>query len=470
MTMKKLLLAVTFLIIMILSSIPYWAGVETKEGLTQFHQALSPLSQLQVAETHYEKGWFHSQLQSTFATAKPAYSRTGEQLFTLSHQMQHGFFPFQQTTINSQLEIGEHSILHPLFGDNKPLIATTQVTSEGQGTSKLQLQAFTLHSGKSRLHWQNAEGIIRFFLDKPQMMGDFLFPQLEFSNPLSETKIEKLNVQLSNHPQPPFEIWKLFSLNLTSPRLQFTAQNGQLDLHQIKLSLKQKIAKTEAQFLAKALQIEGIESFDVKDLVLIVNRQIEDTDLTLEMQLLAKQLIMPEDQYTDNALIVTVKNLHAPTLKRLWQGIWMLQQQDLPVMELQMQLIGLFFEHSNKLLQNKPSITLNKLHFKNSQGQLEGRLKLSLTAFAPQFLLMPTKLWQSIEGHVKLSMPIALLENLVKYYLQTQGVTVTSTAVESYIQQLFEQHIFLKSGKDAFTVITIESGRVFGNGFLLAQF
>lgn len=400
---------IIFLLFSLLSTIPYWTGLIAHQQFPHLQEELTQAMPLTLLDEHYEQGWFHSLVQTTFKLDQPHFDTY---TFGLQHTLNHGFMPIQTPDI------------HTVLSTNIPTCHTdvlrlhTAFDMTGNGTTHFDASPCAIQFGKDTIKWQTLQGEIYFSPDFSAVRGELEGQQLVF-------KIERMQIAIQ------------------TPTLQY--KFGQ--------AMPTQLSMTASRFTTNMPFI--LEQFRFKS-------QAEHTHdyLTFTVTTHAKQASLHAKSYGPIDLDFSVKHLHFATL----QAIYTILQSRSDLQPLEQKF--LLMRQIPTLLAHAPQLTVPHLSFNTQAGQVSGNFHIAIAPSKQQTLFNFTELMQTLTVKLACSLPQALLKPLAKLSLEYQGIQPTSETIEQQMQQWLTNGIFVLAEQPNYYHLQLEAkaGRLKING------
>jgi len=419
MTKHKILflLVIILIVVVCLSSIPYWTGIEAERKLTHFNDSFYPTLSLKPVDMTYQRGWFHSKAETLVETVGFSSLGANQQRLLLVHEIDHGFMPLQSVLILTTL-YPSTDIDAPL---NKPesdedegslLEVRTAIQVNGDSVSTLSMPTLAINDQNARLQWQGLQGSVYVKRDFAMLQADIYMPEVQLETASGEIVIQ--GVMLNAELQPNEAV--------------LMSGKGSLSLADVQLKGKQTpFVKLEGS------KLEG--SNDVESDYLSV---LPETDL--------QQIQVETERYGPGYSDFELHHWHVPTLSRIKnivadigiQGLFSQQQTNVAMFKLMLMPEGL------ALLKQSPELAITRLHFITNEGDLQGTVRLKMEPFDINIfalLMKPSLLLNSLNAELDLQ----ISQSLYNWTQETKASkeTASQNRLGQYLKTLLSQGILI---------------------------
>jgi hypothetical protein len=411
---------VTSLLLILISLIPYWTGIEAEKQLDHFNQAFYPTMNIQLVENDYQRGWFQSQAQSTLEIPKTLVFSSPHHRLVVRHEIEHGFLPIQPTLIHTQLQTDTHETTF--------LQINTVVQGNGESISTFEMKPLTFQEEKIHLQLGNLQGKVR----------------TQFPSTLAQVELHNSQIQLTT------EIYQLLMQNvILNTELQTTPSEflqgvGYLTVEQ-------------SDFLPRKQPLTPLR---FQKIHLVGHNDILSDYLTIAITLDLPYLGIGTDSYGPNWGKLELRHWHIPSLNALITNFMATRQQNLLPSSTYLTLFKLIPDGIN-LLQHHPEVAVTDLKINTAAGELQGTMQLQFesTQFNYFTLLNPIELFNRLQVQANIHLPRSLLATITNWaemnfpLPQEQGIrwdkliTLEPNADYFSVQLQLEKGVFQVNGK-----------------------
>ncbi|MDM8568811.1 DUF945 family protein [Thiotrichales bacterium HSG1] len=217
--MRLLFILSILILTSIIPIIPYWTGIEVEQQLTEINKKLHQTKQLILLQSDYQRGWFYSDASSII--------RVDKQNYKVKHEINHGFIPIIQTSVQTIIQIKDQVLLEIL----------TKIEINGDNISVLNIPESAIGSYR----WHNLQGTIS---------ADRQFNEIEttFNSPLlSNGQLDAQNISFQISVNNGIGNGTVEIENLVGAGLQLQAIKlyglGQIQNDNLMLNLRTKVQK-----------------------------------------------------------------------------------------------------------------------------------------------------------------------------------------------------------------------------------
>jgi len=391
---KRLLLAVTLLLLLAAAVVPWLIGERTEKQYQQFVKDLEERG-FQVAENSYDRGWLVSKAETSLTPAEADW-----RLIATSH-IDHGPFPW------SRLQNGQ---FQPAAGDATTRLAVVAAGKEPQPLpllvhSRVSLEGITRVALRSEqdVHVQDAEHSLAL-----QGLSGDLELNLRRKRMHSELKLPLLALLQGGRPL----------LQLSNLETRASGERGPSGLNLGESSLTLERGSYAPPDLEHPLRVRGAE--------VRIQSGVEAEMVWVSAVYQARELEAGGERFANPELRIRTGRLSAPILARIDRDLRALKTAGDNQNSDALSHLTAMLANVSKLLEGKPELALERIYLDTPDGALEGRLTLNLSGLDAMELLNPRRWLEGLEGSGELAIPEPLLQRLVAAQLRTELEDVPS--------------------------------------------
>jgi len=422
---NKLIIFITVLIFITTSAIPYWTGIEAERQFALFNQSIYPLINLKLLNSHYQRGWFSSQAQSTFETQDSSDPVPQDQRFIFVHEIDHGFLPIQSTSIDTTLHTVPNFVSDPkAFTEDIGILnihTVLKANGNGMSTFTIPAQVFNLAEAPIQLSWPQLHGSLYFRYDFATLQAELIIPEIQIKRESQHIIISDLILKANLHQDI-----------------------AELMLGKVQLSSSQVKWQGHPQF-----------SGQLDHIVLSADTQaVDKTYLKMILQTQLKTAQVNETVYGPGQCHLELNHLHAPTLSQIKKRLTDSRHQGLSPEQMNVVMLGVLMQYGPTLLNQAPELAIHSLKLQTVNGNVHGQMALKLNQFKIEYLLNPWALGEAIHADLALSIPQSLVQQLTQ-----NGNTSYPEGLDSVFNTLLEQGILVTSAPQEYvTQIQLRKG------------
>jgi len=406
------LLVIILIVVVCLSTIPYWTGIEAERQFTHFNESFYPTVNLKPLDTTYQRGWFHSKAETLVETLGFSDVGANQQRLLLVHEIDHGFIPLQSVLIRTTL-YPNTGVDAPL---NKPeseeegslLEVRTAIQVNGDSVSTLSMPTLAINDQNARLQWQGLQGSVYVKRNFALLQADIYMPQVQLETLQGEIVIH--GVMLNAELQPNQSV-------LMSGR-------GSLSIAEVQLKGKQ----------TSFVKLEGIK--------LEGSNHVENDYLTVLLKTGLQKIQVETERYGPGYSDFELHHWHLPTLSRIKNIVTEIRNQGLsPQQQINVAMFKLMPEGVG-LLKQTPELAMTRLHFITNEGELQGTVRLKMEPFDSHIfalLMNPSMLLNALNAEVDLQ----ISQSLYNWTQESSFETARQNRLGQYLKTLLSQGILI---------------------------
>ncbi|MDY6991131.1 MAG: DUF945 family protein [Pseudomonadota bacterium] len=299
----------------------------------------------------------------------------------------------------------------------------TVLKANGNGISTFTIpaQVFTLSEDHLQFSWPQLHGTLFFRHDFATIQTEIVIPEIQIKREPQHIIISDLILKANLH-QDIAELM-LGKVQLSSTQLKWQGHpqfSGQLD--NIVLS-----ADTQA---------------------------VDETYLKMILRSQLKTALFNETVYGPGQCHFELEHLHAPTLSQIKKRLTDSRHQGLSPEQMNVVMLGVLMQYGPTLLNQAPELAINPLKLQTPNGNVHGQMALKLNQFKIEYLLNPWALGEAIHADLALSIPQALVQQLIQ-----NGNTTYPSGLQSVFKKLLNQDILVtRSSQEYVTQIQLRQG------------
>jgi len=361
--MNKVIFAFIILILLGITSIPYWSGYEIERQFPRFNQSFYNRLDLKVLDGTYERAWFRSYAETLVE------SSANNQRFILVQKINHGFLPIELPQVHSTL----HSALDPEFKQAALVEVQTEVQMNGDSVSQIQMPNLGFQDKKADLQWQGLQGVVYAKRDLSEMQVEFQNPEIQLVTGQGQIIIQNASLKADMQPH-------------------HKQGEGTVTLPYVRLAGKQK----------PLVVLKGIK--------LAAQNNILDNNLMFILKTGLQEMQVGTDHYGPGVGNFELHRWHVPTLLNIKNALT--EIQTLPPQQRKNLALLRLVPYGFALLENQPEFAMTRLNFNTPEGELSSRLQVKIEQdLSPLALFNPSMLINAVSAQLEMSIPQSLLDN-----------------------------------------------------------
>jgi len=477
--MKRLLLALLVLLVLGAGAFvaTFWhAGGRVEAAFTEQKDFIAGQSSLKVVDQRFERGIFTSRAEVTVELQGQAAAVWGglardalgsglkeSPRLTWVHEIHHGPFPawrqgdfatadarfFTRLRINPEIA----AKLPEIFGDNAPVLLTTDFFADNSAVSQVSLPAIQRDlSGGARLTWQGMSGELRFTRAYDAFQAQLTMPRLELVSGANQAVLSNLGVN-GDMRRGSQGVW---------------LGGGGLSVAEISVSAAGMAGKVAGLAYRGSVRESG-EFVDIGTEFALKNAEFRDIKLG------------------PAKLALNFGHLHGPTLGKMRAEMDALDRQAMPDEQRVAQAAALVLGLYGELMKRQPEVAVKELSFAMPEGDFKFSLAARLLS-VPEDGAGPMALLGAIQATADLDVAEALAKKLalkgIKEKLRATMAEANAgkdaaeveadldahgtVAVGSQIAAAIEQGLVQRDGERLKATARWENGGLLVNGHPLA--
>ena len=384
--MKKIVLTtvLTIALMAVLSALalPWWFGMQAEKSYSAMIDQFARGSGLQFTGRNYHRGWLNSTAETVIRLPEAKFE------IVASHQISHGPLPLDrirqgdwkpaQAHIASQLRFNatgqDHNAAWP------PLNAEITFHLRGDGSVRAEMPAVRKSGEQGQiLDWRGLSMNMSFDREWKQFRFDAQMPGLVLSAP-GEGEFSLSRISLNSDMHEGTAGYFFSDAALTVGKMEFGGAAGHLALQGLEVSTSAK---------------PGGENVNM-----IIRYRVGEARTA-------------EDRYGPGQLVLELRHLDAAALVKFKNEVDGIYRGNLPPPQAAMMVAGKGLELIGALSKKAPELEVTQLSLKTRAGEISGKAKFVLDGRKADLGQNPMLLLTSIAGDVELSLPPAVVSQLL---------------------------------------------------------
>lgn len=387
--MKKIftfLMVVVAVLIVAVAALPYWFGMQAEDAYNSMIQKLTEDGKLTVTNSNFQRGWFESTADTTFAiTDLPGAS------LSVLHRISHGPLPLDEdfqpqpllARLKSQISISLPGGVVKL----PPMNGKTSVYLAGNSVTRLEMEPYKKAAPKAgeaepfELEWKGLSGEFALSADYKNLKGEMNAPLLQFAFKNGSFNMNKLQLSVDTQESPSGLDTGSMAFSVDKLRIDDKAKAEQISIDGLRLSTSTQEAGGSVNS-SLTFQFRGLEAGGSKQGAGQIGMQLRKLDVA--------------------------------TLVKFQKEVRELRKQKLPPEQVNMMVMGKTMELLGQLAKKSPELEITKLSFKAEDGEVTGRAKFVLDGSQLDVSGNPMLMLKALSGEGEISLPDSIVRLLAE--------------------------------------------------------
>lgn len=348
--MKKILIAVSVLVVLGILAVPGIAGMQAEEQYKGFTSRFAA-SGLKIKRNDYQRDWFQANAETEVEFMLPEQPGGGEATsfsFIIKSEITHGPFSMKHgfsqhiASIETRLLFDDDSFIPAGY----PAHIKTLVGLDGGGKVTLDFPAYErpAKEGQPAVDFTGAKGEVVFTAGYNKVVANFSLPRL-YVKEEGELSIEISEVVLNSDVTRGIEDLMLGggTFSIGSIRVVLETAGADVDLRNLRFKYSASAANN-----------------------------MVDTAVSYNLDTVSTQ----GKSFGPMALDFRVSNLSAAVVASFQQALEEISSQHLPPSQQAMVILGVMMSSGSEFLKSDPKIALEKLHVVTPDGIIEGNFQV----------------------------------------------------------------------------------------------
>lgn len=382
--MKKLVLTsvlvVTLMVVLTALALPYWFGMEAEKNYSAILDQLSRHSGMSLSSRNYQRGWLGSTAETVIRLPETKWE------IVAHHHITHGPLPINRVKSGNWQPVQAHitSQLHFTAQDKSVAIppVSTDITFRlnGAGTLHAEMPPLRKIGDQNQvIDWRGMKVNMTFDREWKKIRLDAHMPALTLTTAgKDEFSLSKISLNSDMHEGTAGYFFGDGAL--TVGHMVFSGAAGRLNLQELEVSSSTKPAGENVNMIVRYQFVEARTG---------------------------------EESYGPGQLVMELRHLDAAALVKFKKEVDGLYRRKLPPTQAAMMIAGKGLELIGTLAKKAPELEITRLRLKTREGEISGKAKFVLDGRKKNLSQNPMLMLTSIAGDVELSLPPAVVKQLL---------------------------------------------------------